>query len=84
MHLSVELSYYPLKDDYKPVILNFINALKIESIEVISNRMSTQVFGNYDEVMLILTKLMKWAFEAYGTAIFVAKFINTDRRPKSS
>jgi len=82
MYLSVELSYYPLKDDYKPAILNFIKTLKIKSLDVVSNRMSTQVFGEYDEVMDALTKLMKWAFETYGTAVFTAKFINTDRRPK--
>ena len=83
MQLSVELSFYPLKDDYKESILSFIEQLKLEpNIEVVSNRMSTQIFGEYDEVMAVLSRLMRSSFERYGTAVFVAKFINSDRRPK--
>lgn len=83
MELSVELSFYPLQDQYKKPILAFIADLKQElSIEVIPNRMSTQLFGEYDQVMSALSRLMKNSFEQYGTAVFVAKFINSDRRPK--
>jgi len=84
MQLSVELSFYPLKDDYKESILSFIDMLKQEpSIEVISNRISTQVFGEYDDVMAVLNRMMRESFERYGAAVFVAKFINSDRRPKA-
>ncbi|MFD2231002.1 hypothetical protein [Alkalimarinus sediminis] len=84
MELSVELSFYPLQDQYKKPILALIDALKQESsIEVISNRMSTQLFGEYDSVMMVLNRLMKASFEQYGSAVFVAKFINSDRRPKA-
>lgn len=83
MELSVELSFYPLQDQYKKPILALIEALKQElSIEVIPNRMSTQLFGEYDSVMTVLNRLMKASFEQYGSAVFVAKFINGDRRPK--
>ena len=83
MYISVELSFYPLKDEYKPAILDFIDKLKQEtSIEVISNRISTQIFGHYDEVMAVLNRLMRWSFEQFGTCVFVAKFVNSDRRPK--
>ena len=84
MQLSVELSFYPLKDSYKESILLFIDQLKQESnIEVISNRISTQIFGEYNEVMAALSRLMRDSFERFGTAVFVAKFINSDRRPKA-
>ena len=83
MELSVELSFYPLQEQYKKPILALIEVLKQEqSIEVISNRMSTQLFGEYDEVMSVLNQLMKASFEQCGSAVFVAKFINSDRRPK--
>ena len=83
MKLSVELSFYPLKDNYKESILAFIDLLKQEpNIEVISNRISTQIFGEYDEVMAVLSRMMRDSFERYGAAVFVAKFINNDRRPK--
>ncbi len=85
MNLSVELSYYPLQDQYKKPILALIDELQQETaLEVIPNRMSTQLFGEYDQVMAALNRLMKASFERYGTAVFVAKFINSDRRPKSS
>ncbi|MFT6906639.1 MAG: hypothetical protein ACJAS1_003307 [Oleiphilaceae bacterium] len=84
MQLSVELSFYPLKDGYKKEILSFIELLKQEpNIEVVSNRMSTQIFGEYDEVMAVLSRMMRSSFERYGTAVFIAKFINSDRRPKT-
>lgn len=83
MELSVELSFYPLQEQYKKPILALIEVLKQEqSIEVISNRMSTQLFGEYDQVMSVLNRLMKASFEQCGSAVFVAKFINSDRRPK--
>lgn len=83
MQLSVELSFYPLKNDYKESILSFIDQLKQEpSIEVISNRISTQIFGEYDEVMAVLTRMMRDSFERHGAVVFVAKYINSDRRPK--
>ena len=84
MQLSVELSFYPLKDDYKESILLFIDQLKQEpNIEVISNRISTQIFGEYNNVMAALSRMMRDSFERFGTAVFVAKFINSDRRPKA-
>ncbi|WP_426415061.1 hypothetical protein [Aestuariirhabdus sp. LZHN29] len=83
MELSVELSFYPLQDDYKGPILALIDELGQEGeLAVVPNRMSTQLFGEYDRVMAALSRLMKRSFEAYGTAVFVAKFINSDRRPR--
>lgn len=82
MELSVELSYYPLDADYKPLIRAFIEALKTSGLDVHSNRMSTQLFGDFDDVMSALSQLMKWSFEQHGKAVFVAKFLEGDRRPR--
>ncbi|RRJ83045.1 hypothetical protein [Aestuariirhabdus litorea] len=83
MELSVEISFYPLQDEYKRPILALIDELAREpGLEVIPNRMSTQLFGDYDLLMAALTRLMKRSFELHGTAVFVAKFINSDRRPR--
>jgi uncharacterized protein YqgV (UPF0045/DUF77 family) len=49
-----------------------------ENITVKSNRMSTQVFGQFDEVMEAVTKCIKNAFEL-PNSIFVLKIINMDR-----
>ncbi len=78
MNVSVDISYYPLKEEFKQPVLNFIHRLQnYEKLEIIRNGISTQVFGKYDEVMQILTKEIKQSFEL-PHSIFVLKIINTD------
>jgi hypothetical protein len=40
------------------------------------------MFGEYDEVMRVLSDTMKWSFEEYGKSVFVAKIMAGDRRPR--
>ena len=76
MQLSVEISKYPLADDYIPAIKDFIERLQaVEGLSVVCNTMSTQVFGDYDLVMSTLTAEMKRSYEQFGKAIFVYKMI---------
>ena len=81
MYLSVQLSYYPLADDFKPVVKEVVKRLEATGLEVHPNRMSTQVFGEFDEVMAALSEVMKWSFETHGKAVFTANFLEGDRRP---
>ena len=82
MKLSVEISKYPLANDYIPPIQGFIDELNCKpGLTVITNTMSTQVFGDYDEVMAALQSAMRWSFETYGKAVFVCKFLQGDLRP---
>ena len=83
MELSVEISKYPLADDYIPAIKDFIDRLNAtDGISVTSNTMSTQIFGEYDLVMSVLSKEMKHSYEQFGKAIFVCKFIGANLDPK--
>jgi uncharacterized protein YqgV (UPF0045/DUF77 family) len=76
MQLSVEISKYPLADDYIPAIKDFIERLQAtEGLTLVCNTMSTQVFGDYDLVMATLSAEMKRSFEQFGKAIFVYKCI---------
>lgn len=83
MYLSVQLSYYPFNEDFKPPIKDVIARLQGSGLEVYPNRMSTQVFGEFDAVMEALSDTMKWSFERYGKAVFVANFLEGDRRPRA-
>ena len=57
MKASVEISLYPLAEDYKSRIIGFIERLRESGkFEVISNGMSTQLFGEYDDIMEVLQK----------------------------
>ena len=79
MKISVELSMYPLAEQYIPPIELFISVLHHNSnIEVRTNGMSTQLFGEYKEVMHLLSVAMEKSMESEPKVVFVAKFLNTD------
>ena len=78
MKISVDVSYYPLKDEFIPSILDFIDRLnKYEPLTVQTNGMSTQVFGNYFDVMNALTKEIYQSFDL-PHSVFILKVINAD------
>lgn len=83
MKLSVEISKYPLHSDYIPFIKDFIERLnQVEGLTVITNTMSTQVFGDYDLVMNTISQEIKRAHQKFGKAVFVCKFIGADLTPE--
>jgi uncharacterized protein YqgV (UPF0045/DUF77 family) len=70
---------YPLKDEYLSAIQSFIDRVnRHPRLQVVTNVMSTQLFGDYDTVMDTLRAEMRYAFEQHGRAIFVCKFIDGD------
>lgn len=78
MKTSVEISYYPLSEEYIPPIQDFIDRLNTyKEIVVETNGMSTQVFGEYDALMAILVKEMKKSMQL-PSSVFVMKVINAD------
>ncbi len=78
MNTSVDISYYPLKDEFIPEILDFIDRLnKHENLIVQTNGMSTQVFGEYFDVMNAITKEIHKSFEL-PHSVFILKVINAD------
>lgn len=79
MKLSVEISMYPLDENFGKHILNFINRIKSHpNISSKTNSMSTQIFGEYDDVMVLLQKEMKPVFADKIKTVMVMKFINAD------
>jgi uncharacterized protein YqgV (UPF0045/DUF77 family) len=78
MKTSIEISYYPLSEKYVPPIHQFINRLrKYSEISLETNGMSTQVFGDYDELMFILTKEIRKSMEI-PSSVFILKLVNVD------
>ncbi|MBK6287625.1 MAG: hypothetical protein IPJ33_18955 [Gammaproteobacteria bacterium] len=81
MKISVDISLYPLHEDYIPVIIDFIHRVELhEGIDMVRNQMSTQLFGEYDRVMKVLTEELRHSFETHGKAVIVAKIVNGDVR----
>ncbi len=78
MKTSIEISYYPLKEEFIPPIKNFIDRLNTyDNIIVKTSGISTHVFGEYFEVMKILTDEIHKSFEL-PHSVFVLKIINSD------
>lgn len=80
MKISVDISYYPLNESYIQPIKSFISDLnKNSNLIVRTNTMSTQVFGEFEEVMSTIKDCMANAFEL-PHSVFVMKVINADLR----
>ena len=78
MKTSVDISYYPLQPEFVTPILEFIKRLnEYENIEAVTNGMSTQVFGEYFDVMKAITQEIYKSFEI-PHSVFVLKVINAD------
>lgn len=77
MQIAVDISLYPLDKEFISPIKDVIERLKRhDGIEVETNRMSTQLRGDYDAVMPILSAEIRKTFENLPHAIFVIKIIN--------
>jgi len=81
MKISIELSLYPLaQEEYKSEICAFIKRLRnVDGLKVVTNGMSTQVFGDYDLAVSKVMAEIKHVHSTTGAAVFVCKFINGDR-----
>lgn len=82
MKLSAEISKYPLTENYLEPIQKFLEQLShYQQLTIVTNTLSTQIFGDYDEVMQAIQACIKFSFEYYGTVVFVCKFLHGDFRP---
>ena len=82
MLLSVEISMYPLQDNYKPKIGEFLDDLNAHSgdIEIRSSNMSTRLFGEFDAVTQLLNRAMYQSMRRFGKIVFVCKYLQGDAR----
>ncbi len=77
MKVAVDISLYPLADDFIPPIQDVIERLnQHDGISVVTNPMSTQLRGEFDEVMSALQQEVKTTFEQTPKAVFAIKILN--------
>lgn len=58
MIITVEISFYPLADNYTSYIDSFLEKISNKNITVEIGKMSTLLIGEYGEVMKILSGSM--------------------------
>jgi uncharacterized protein YqgV (UPF0045/DUF77 family) len=76
MEIGVEMSLYPLHQQYIVPIQDFIDRLNTDRrLRVVTNSMSTQVFGEYEAVMQTLVRELRVTFEGNDKAVFVMKVL---------
>jgi hypothetical protein len=76
MEIGIEISLYPLNADFIPPIQDFIDRLNRDRrFKVLTNSMSTQIFGHYEELLDSVTREMRVTFETAGKAVFVMKVL---------
>ncbi len=63
MEIGVEISLYPLQENFAPRIKAFLDRLRANAgLKVVTTSLSTQVFGEYEEVMATLAREMRTVF----------------------
>jgi uncharacterized protein YqgV (UPF0045/DUF77 family) len=76
MRTAVEISMYPLAGDYRPLIQAFIDRLNTYAeLQVVTNALSTQIWGELDRVMAVLAAEMGRAAAAGPQPVFVMKVL---------
>lgn len=79
MNISLDISYYPLCGEHIPPILDFIDRLKSnKQLLVRGNGLSTQVFGDFDQVMDFVKEEIRKSFEL-PHSVFILKIVNVDQ-----
>ncbi|ADY28841.1 hypothetical protein IX49_04880 [Cellulophaga lytica] len=79
MNISVELTFSPLQDTFEEHIINFIKKLRASGLTILENPLSTQVYGDYDEVMRVLNSEIKEAFKLMDKGLLFMKIVKSDR-----
>lgn len=79
MKISVELTLTPLQNEFETPIINFIKKLRASGLIVLENPLSTQVYGDYDIVMKLITEELKNTFELIDSGILFIKIVKSDR-----
>ena len=77
MRIAVDISLYPFDENFIPPIKDVIQRLSAhDNIRVETNRLSTQIWGEYEDVMQVLDREIKTTFEQEAKAIFTIKILN--------
>ena len=77
MKVAVDISLYPLDADFIPPIKDVIERLNgYPELQVVTNPMSTQIRGEYAEVMAALTTEIGSTFEQVPKAVFAIRILN--------
>ena len=77
MRVAVDISLYPLDAEFIAPIKDVIKRLNAHpELTVVTNPMSTQLTGEYDDVMAALEAEIRTTFEQLPKAVFAIRILN--------
>ena len=79
MKTSIEITLMPLNDDYKSIIKKFITSLRESNFQILENPLSTQIFGELEPTMLMLTEKINNIFSACDGIMVNLKIVKGNR-----
>ncbi len=76
MNMLVEITLYPLKDQFLAPVDDFLAFLNAQdAVQVKTHRMSTQLYGEYHAVMDLLRDAMETCHARHGSGAYVLKLL---------
>jgi uncharacterized protein YqgV (UPF0045/DUF77 family) len=79
MDISVELTLTPLQDNYEELIIKFIKKIRDSGFTISENPLSTQIYGDYDDIMEWLNTEIRLALELMENGLMYIKIVKSDR-----
>ena len=79
MKISVEITLLPLQNDFEDHIKTFIKKLRGSNFKVLENPLSTQIYGEYDDLLPFLTHEIKQSFNQQEHTVINLKIVKSDR-----
>ena len=79
MNTSIEITLMPLNDDYKSIIKKFIMSIRDSNFQILENPLSTQIFGEFEPTMLMLTEKINNIFSACDGIMVNLKIVKGNR-----
>ena len=80
MQVSIDISMYPLHKEFERPIIDFIKLLRKSEFHTEENGLSTQIFGEYLDLMEFLNSQIHEALLDEKNCIFMLKIVTHDRR----
>lgn len=75
MIVSIEISYYPMEENYNEIVNTFIETLSNQDIDFTYGKMSTTLIGDYTIVITQIQKAMGNLMQDYPS-VFHLKISN--------
>jgi uncharacterized protein YqgV (UPF0045/DUF77 family) len=79
MQVSIDISMYPLHKEFEKPIIEFIKLLRESEFDIEENGLSTQVFGEYSDIMEFLNLNIQKTLLNEKNCVFVLKIVTDDR-----